>query len=203
MKLNTKTLGILTCSLLIAGVSCTSDHAYKTSISGKEEVVVEQYEGRFFKEADENSIISVRLDENTGFDATKFQENLNESGQESRQVAVVDEEEDDENGDTDVQAASMERKSDKVDAKLIGSSQNRTANNPWIALNDSVSYRITHLYHDNQLHLKAFYINHKDSEFPKSGRVISQSRAQEENLMTAWDHMMSVARQYGSNVTTR
>ncbi|MBS9525397.1 hypothetical protein KI659_15360 [Litoribacter alkaliphilus] len=202
MKLNTKTLSILTSSLLIAGVSCTADHAYKTSISGKEEVVVNQYEGTFFKEVDENSIITVRLQEDRIFDAAKFQESLNETGQESRQVAVEQNENDDDD-ENDVQAASMDRKSDKMDAKLIGASQNRTANNPWISLNDSISYRITHLYHDNELHLKAFYINHKDSEFPKSGRVISQNRAQEQNLMPAWNHMMSLARQYGNNVTTR
>jgi hypothetical protein len=88
---------------------------------------------------------------------------------------------------------------------LIGDSQNRIMRNPWISLNDSISYSISHYVIADQLHLKANYIirsddNLKSDKF-RTGKTVSRETAEGAGVMPVWNQMMSIARQYGNNIT--
>lgn len=162
--------------------ACTADHAYKTTITPEEyvEPIVKTYESDFFREAEKNSIISVQLNPDQKFDQFEFMNELerikgfNEEGE------------------------------DYAPLMLIGDSQNQVMRNPWISLNDSISYSISHYVIADQLHLKANYILRQEdgrkSEKFRTGRTVSRETAQGEGVMPVWDKMMSLARQYGNDI---
>ncbi|HSJ67298.1 MAG TPA: hypothetical protein VK921_06475 [Anditalea sp.] len=163
--------------------ACTADHAYKTTITPEDyvEPIVKTYESDFFREAEKNSIISVQLNPDRDFDQFEFMSDLE-----------------------NVQGWSEEYQ-DYAPLMLIGDSQNRVMKNPWISLNDSISYRISHYVIADQLHLKANYIilseGERKSEKFRTGKIVSRETAAEAGLMPVWDKMMSLARQYGDNIT--
>jgi len=163
--------------------ACTADHAYKTTITPEDyvEPIVKSYESEFFREIEKNSIISVQLNPDQKFDQFEFMNELEK---------IKGFNEDDQ---------------DYAPLMLIGDSQNRVMKNPWISLNDSISYSISHYVIADQLHLKANYIlrqedGRKSDKF-RTGKIVSRETADGDGLMPVWDKMMSIARQYGSNIT--
>jgi hypothetical protein len=207
-----KSLQHLGLALIISGsglIGCTSDHAYKTSLTGKEEKVTKEYEGTFFKEAEEGSIISVSLPSMEAFDAITFRAELDE-------LPAAQWEDDEDEGpegppmieegeaqDTEDEGQAFPTTDIRSGKHLTGESQNRTLRNPWVQLDENISYRIFYHVRDNQLHLKAHYMDKSDPTFPSSGKVVSKKTAEERNIMPIWDKMMSLAQQHGNEITTR
>jgi hypothetical protein len=209
-----KSISHLGLALLVAGsgfMGCTADYAYKTSLTGQEEKITKEYEGTFFAEAEEGSIISVNLPSMEDFDAINFRAELSElpaaqwvddeDEEEAQEPAMREEDGADDNGEGETRSfPTTDIRSGK---HLVGDSQNRTLSNPWVQLNDDISYRIFYHVRDNQLHLKAHYIDRNDPTFPASGKVVSKKTAEERNIMPIWDKMMSLAQQHGNEITTR
>ncbi|KEO75888.1 hypothetical protein [Anditalea andensis] len=178
----TKYAGLAFLSIFSLG-ACTADHAYKTTITPEDHIepTVKSYESDFFREVEKNSIISVQLNPDKDFDQFKFMNELES-----------------------IQGWNEEYK-DYAPLMLIGDSQNRIMRNPWISLNDSISYRITHYVIADQLHLKANYIirneDDRKSEKFRSGNIVSRETAAEAGLMPVWEKMISLASQYGDDIT--
>lgn len=174
--------GLVFLSIFSLG-ACTADHAYKTTITPEENIepLVKSYQSDFFREAEKNSIISVQLDPDRRFDQFKFMNEL-ESVQ-----------------------GWKENERNQAPLMLIGDSQNRVMNNPWVSLNDSVSYRISHYVVADQLFLKANYIylgeGENKSEKFRTGKTVSDETADEAGLRPVWDKMMTLAKQYGNDIT--
>jgi len=162
--------------------ACTADHAYKTTITPEDNIepLVKTYESDFFREIEKNSIISVQLNPDRRFDQFEFMSEL-------ESIQGID-----------------ERDQDYAPLMLIGDSQNRSMRNPWIQLNDSIAYSISHYVVADQLHLKANYIIRRDgrkSDKFRTGKTVSRETADQVGVMPVWDKMMSLARQYGNNIT--
>jgi len=163
--------------------ACTADHAYKTTITPEDHVepLVKSYQSDFFREAEKNSIISVQLNPDRHFDQFKFMSELEE-----------------------IQGWKDEER-DHAPLMLIGDSQNRVMRNPWVSLNDTVSYRISHYVIGDQLYLKANYIylgeGENKSEKFRTGKTVSRETADEAGVKPVWDKMMSLAGQYGKNIS--
>lgn len=177
-----KNAGLAFLSIFSLG-ACTADHAYKTTITPEDyvEPLVKTYESDFFREIEKNSIISVQLNPDQKFDQFKFMNEL-------EKIKGFNEDEE-----------------DYAPMMLIGDSQNRVMRNPWISLNDSISYSISHYVVADQLHLKANYIIRRDGDIKsdkfRTGKTVSRETAEGAGVMPVWNQMMSIARQYGNNIT--
>lgn len=163
--------------------ACTADHAYKTSITPEEfvEQRVKTYESEFFRVSEKNSIITVSLDPESEFDQFELMGNLESV------ISPMDEVHEMDNP-----------------LILITDSQNRSMNNPWLSLNDSIAYRIEHYYLPNRLHLKATYTKKGDGrtqQFYSDGIPVSRETAAEAGLMPVWNKMMAIAREYGDDIS--
>jgi len=163
--------------------ACTADHAYKTTITPEDNVepLVKTYQSDFFQEAEKNTIISVQLNPDRQFDQFQFMSEL------------------------EVMQGWDEEDRNEAPLMLIGDSQNRVMRNPWVSLNDSVSYRISHYVIADQLFLKAHYIylgeGQNKSEKFRTGKIVSQETSDEAGVTPVWDKMMSLARQYGNDIS--